>query len=74
MNADGLNVCVAVAPPGGDHRRRLHGGVRVASEERKAARQRDNTHGPRPAGRCPNLQDPPPTRATAETEDWNTQR
>lgn len=63
-----------MAPSGGDHRRCLHGGVGAAGEEREAARQRDRPHGPRPAGRRPNLQDPTPTRTTAETEDRNTQR
>lgn len=63
-----------MAPPGGDHRRRLHGGVGAAGEERESARQGDRPDGPRPAGRCPDLQDPPPIRAAAETEDRNTQR
>lgn len=63
-----------MAPPGGDDRRRLHGGVGAAGEERESSRQRDRPYGPRPAGRRPDLQDPPPIRTAAETEDRDTQR
>lgn len=59
---------------GGDHWRCLHGGVGAAGEEREATRSRDRPHGPGPAGRSPNIQDPPPTRGAAEAAYWYPQR
>lgn len=63
-----------MAPPGGDHRRRLHGGVRAAGAERQTPRQRDrrDVAGPVRAGQ--NVQDPTQTQRPAETQDRHTHR
>lgn len=61
-------------PSGGDHRRRLHGGLGAAGAERKTARQRDrwDVAGVVRAGQ--NVQDPTQTQRPAETQDRYTHR
>lgn len=64
----------ATRSPGGDHRRRLHGGVRPAGAERQAARQGDRRHVAGTAGAGQNVQDPTPTQRPAQTQDRNPHR
>ena len=56
-------------PTGGDHRRRLHGGVGPAGAERHQARRRDRRHVAGHAGGSAELQDPTPARTAAQAAD-----
>ncbi len=67
-------MCFCVAPPGGDHRWRLHGGVGPSCEERETARTRDRPHVSGSAGGRSLLSNAPPTRPAAPPTHRHPQR